>query len=463
MTHNCFRWTLLLLIGLGPASRAQEGQSTPPVDPQPAPAAESQPAATTQPAEMPSLIAELPDYSGSLWDRSYLTGDWGGARTELADKGFFFNLDLEQTIQGHGNGGRDTDGAFRYSGSVDLRLKFDTARMGLWPGGLFELHAESTFGDFLNRKVGSPVNDDGLFPLPGDRELMLPHVAFTQALSENFVFFLGKLDTTVGDQNEFAWISSKDNFLHSSFRWNPITARTSPYSTLGAGFLIVNDWLQWSFTAYDTEGTPSRAGFDTVFEGGTSYATEARFTWKPFGLRGHQLFGFVYSDKQFRSLEQDPRIGFDLPGGAAGQLLELSRRLDSESGSWAFYYNFDQYIYTEQEDSTQGIGVFGRFGVSDGEANPIESFYSLGLGGKGVLPGRDDDRCGLGFFYTEWSDVPLAHALDINNAQGVELFYNIEVTPWMHITPDLQVLIDPGGVADRDVAIVGGVRVQMSF
>jgi porin len=453
----------LLLLSLAPPPPSQARETQQPAKQESPPAAASQPEDKPQPAEMPSIIAELPDYSGDLWERSHLTGGWGGVRTDLARRGLLFDLDLEQTIQGHGNGGKDLNGAFRYSGSVDFRLKLDTARMQLWPGGLFELHAESKFGDFLNRKVGSQVNDDALFPLPGEPELMLSHVTFTQALSENFAVFVGKLDTTVGDQNEFAWISSKDNFLHTSFRWNPISARTTPYSTLGAGFVILNDWLQWSFTAYDAEGTPSQSGFDTVFDGGTSYATEARFTWKPFDLKGHQLLGLIYSDKQFLTLEQDPRIGFGLPGGLAGRLLRLSRRVDRESGSWAFYYNFDQYVYAETEDPTQGIGVFGRFGLSDGEANPIEAFYSLGLGGKGLIPGRDQDRCGLGYFYTEWSDVPLAHALGVNNAQGVELFYNIEVAPWLHITPDLQVLIDPGGVESRGVAIVGGVRMRMSF
>jgi porin len=45
----------------------------------------------------------------------------------------------------------------------------------------------------------------------------------------------------------------------------------------------------------------------------------------------------------------------------------------------------------------------------------------------------------------------------------VELFYNIEVTPWLHVTPDVQILIDAGGVDDRDVAVVYGLRMQMSF
>ena len=426
-------------------------------------ATQAQSADSGAPEPMPSLIQELPDYTGDPDSRSVLTGDWGGRRTELAENGILFELDLEQAVQGHGNGGRDTNGAFRYSGSVDLRLKLDTARMDLWPGGLLEIHAESLIGDFLNRKVGSPVNDDGLFPAPGDPELMLPHVTFTQALSENFAVFAGKLDTTTGDQNEFAWLYSKDNFLNTVFRWNPVAARTSPYSTLGAGFVILTDWLQWSFVAFDSEGTPSQSGFDTAFERGTTYATEARFSWEPFDLKGHQLFGFMYSDKSFLTLEQDPRIGIGLPRGMVGRALRAVRNLDRESGSWAFTYNFDQYIYSESEDPTQGIGVFGRFGLSDGKANPIESFYSLGLGGKGVIPRRDHDRFGLGFFYTEWSDIPLAEALGINNSQGVELFYNIEIAPWLHITPDLQVLINPGGVSDRATAIVYGMRVQMNL
>ena len=136
---------------------------------------------------------------------------------------------------------------------------------------------------------------------------------------------------------------------------------------------------------------------------------------------------------------------------------------ERESGSWAFFYNFDQYLFTEPQDPTQGIGLFGRFGISDGDANPIEAFYSVGVGGKGIVPERDDDTFGLGYFYTKWSDIPLTNALGISNSQGVELFYNIEVTPWLHITPDLQVLINPGGVDDRDVAVVYGLRMHMTF
>ncbi len=454
---------LFLVFQLAQALHAQDQAADRPKATEVAAAASTQPAPTSQPTSMQSLIPDLPDYSGDFWKRSYLTGDWGGARTELADKGFFFSLDLEQTIQGNPRGGRDTNGAFRYSGSADLRFRFDTARMQLWPGGLLELHAETQFGDFLNAKVGSLVNDDELYPFPGDPEFMLSHVTYTQALSEHLVVVAGKLDTTAADENEFAWVGSNNNFLHSSLRWNPIAAATTPYSTLGAGFMVFDDWFHWSFTVFDSEGVPSRSGFDTVFERGTVYATEARFAWDPFDLQGHQLFGFVYSDKQYLALDYDPRSGLDVPRGLPGRIRRLARNIEFESRSWAFLYNFDQYIYQEQEDPTQGVGVFGRFGISDGKANPVDSFYSIGLGGKGVLPGRDQDRFGIGYFYTEFSDGILLEEFGVNNTQGVELFYNIEIAPWLHITPDLQVIVDPGGVSDRDTAIVCGIRAQMSF
>lgn len=416
---------------------------------------------TIEPAEPEAPAFFRLDYSGDLWERPALTGDWGGRRSKLAQEGISFELDLEQTIQGNAHGGKDTNNAFRYSGSWDLRLKFDTGRMGLWPGGLLEVHGESFFGQSINRKVGGAPNDDALYPVPGDRDVMLSHVVFTQFLSESFGVFLGKLDTTTGDKNEFAWIHG-DNFLHSALRWNPVTARTTPYSTLGAGFFFLGDWGIWSFTAYDTEGAANVSGFDTAFDRGTSMATEARFNLEPFGKPGHQVLGFTWSDKDFVSLDQDLRAGIRIPARPILNLLTLDLSLERESSSWSFYYNFDQYLYVEAEDPTQGVGIFGRFGISDGEANPIETFYSLGIGGTGIIPERDRDTFGLGYYFVDYGGG-LPERLGIRSSQGVELFYNIEVTPWLHITPDLQVIINSGGFEDRDVAVVYGLRAQMSF
>ena len=41
--------------------------------------------------------------------------------------------------------------------------------------------------------------------------------------------------------------------------------------------------------------------------------------------------------------------------------------------------------------------------------------------------------------------------------------YNIEVAPLLHVTPDLQVMVDSGRSSDNDVAAVFGLRTHMSF
>ena len=82
---------------------------------------------------------------------------------------------------------------------------------------------------------------------------------------------------------------------------------------------------------------------------------------------------------------------------------------------------------------------------------------------SGSIPGRDRDTWGLGWYLANISDS-IEFPVELDTEQGVELFYNIAVTPWLHITPDLQVIVDPGGgVGDRDVAIVAGIRAQMSL
>jgi porin len=44
-------------------------------------------------------------YSGDLWNRSTLTGDWGGFRNEWATKGVTIDLDVTQVGRRVVNGG----------------------------------------------------------------------------------------------------------------------------------------------------------------------------------------------------------------------------------------------------------------------------------------------------------------------------------------------------------------------
>ena len=88
--------------------------------------------------------------------------------------------------------------------------------------------------------------------------------------------------------------------------------------------------------------------------------------------------------------------------------------------------------------------MFGRFGASDGNPNPMHYFYSLGLGGKGVIPNRANDRYGFGFYYIDNKSPKLQGVFRstklLRDEYGFEWFYNIAITPWLQLTPDLQVV-----------------------
>ena len=59
--------------------------------------------------------------------------------------------------------------------------------------------------------------------------------------------------------------------------------------------------------------------------------------------------------------------------------------------------------------------------------------------------------------------------LNLGDDQGVEMFYNVAVTPWFRLTPDLQVLGPargqtlPPNVRDIDTALVLGLRAKIDF
>ena len=102
-------------------------------------------------------------------------------------------------------------------------------------------------------------------------------------------------------------------------------------------------------------------------------------------------------------------------------------------------------------------------GVSDGNPNTIHWSALIGVGGKGLVPGRPADNWGIGYYYDGMSQYlkdALAPAVALRDEQGVELFYNFTLTPWFVLGADLQV-IRPGVASGT--AVIPGVRAVIRF
>ncbi len=101
-------------------------------------------------------------------------------------------------------------------------------------------------------------------------------------------------------------------------------------------------------------------------------------------------------------------------------------------------------------------------GLADEETNPVQWSLAGGIGGRGILPSRPNDSFGIGYFVIDLKDGVVANLIGLKGAeQGAEIYYEAEITPWFHITPNIQV-VDPG-LSASDTAVIFGVRTNFSF
>jgi porin len=391
-----------------------------------------------------------------------LTGDWGGERTKLAEQGITFDITANQYYQGVLRGG--TNQSWKYGGLMDYRIHFDFQKMGLWQGAFLDVQLQHQFGEFINTDTGVliPVNSDGVLPLPDYRQVNVSQVKYTQFLSESFAVYFGKINTMNGfAETAFNGGEGKTTFMNLANIFQPVALRTVPVSALGGGVVAffpdvtTKDHSILSLTVLGANGQPNTSGFDEDFEDGQvfmgTYSQPSRFFDKP----GGHLFVGTYSTKDFTLLDQNSRLILE-------ELLGLPVTLDKGEDSWSMMYNMHQYLYTEKEDETQGFGFFGRLGFADDKTNPISNFYGAGLGGKGMIDSRDNDTWGVSYYYMQLSDK-LGSVINRNfgDAQGLEVFYNIELAKSLHITPDFQI-IKPS--SDRiDTTYIAGLRAKIDF
>ena len=80
-----------------------------------------------------------------------------------------------------------------------------------------------------------------------------------------------------------------------------------PISAYGGG-VVVLPWegLVLSVLALDPSGTPKNNDVAEAFDDGVRVLATGQVASTPFGLRGTQKAGFMWSDKERLSLTQDP-------------------------------------------------------------------------------------------------------------------------------------------------------------
>ena len=415
----------------------------------------------TSEAELSSgSTASQPAPFGGPWDsRPKLTGDWWCMREHLRDSGYTLDISTTEYYQGIATGGLKE--RFRFGGRNDYILNVDGQKAGLWEGFSINLHGETVYSDSVNLLTGSvaPVNIGRSLPVVEGNESALTAVKFSQALSENLIVFAGKINTVDNLQQPFMPGRGLDaGFMNGAFVFNPVLGRTIPYSTFGAGAAVLAEgYPVFTLTVYDTNDASTSGVFDNLFDNGAVIYPTFSLPTSFFGLPGHQTVWGAYSSGSYGILSPEALTIFPPP-----PLQRLP--FDFISGSWWIDYRFDQALWVDATDPTRSWGVFGDAGISDGEPNPIHWSAILGIAGSSPLPNRRLDTFGVAYYYMGLSDSfknDVRPILPVRDERGVELFYNVGVTPWCHITTDLQVITPI--LESAETSLVLGLRMKIDF
>ena len=424
-------------------------------------------------SEVPQGILPIPGYADDIAKRSYLTGDWNGKRTELASShGFQWNIDSVTWSDTAMDGGTTDD--IELGANLSYNMEWDLMRAGILPGALIQLRAESRFGSsgILNTGQAVPMNTAALSPtnytdFDAGYSLALTHLTYLQMLSGKFGVIGGKFDLYGdGDPNEFAGGRGRTQFSNWSLNYGTANLFV-PASTLGVGvvYLPSHKLSIMSLLVSGAECTASNCFKDLDDKGGNSI-TSVTYQYQAGGLPGGVSGAFIYLfDQDFEQL--DGRLPVPPPPGWEGS--------PNKDHSWIVGGSFWQYISTKEphegplnltnrQQDLAGWGIFGRLTLADDDTNPWKTSIALGLGARGVIPSRPNDMFGVGYFYNGLSDKGFVEKID--DGQGFEGYYNMEIVPSVRLSFNLQWLntIRPSTIIARvDDTWMFSTRLQVVF
>lgn len=393
------------------------------------------------------LLSSLAAHADETLFADRLTSDWGGARTRMAERGLTADLDWTNYYQGLMSG--DGDKSWEYGGRADAYLNVDTEKSGLWSGGVIKFHAEYFSGDLAPNLggVALPGNLGMRLPNPGDGDKVeLTNLTLAQRFGDRTNLILGRINTVdLLASDPFFGGGGVTRFWNLAFAAPP-NGLLPP--VISGGILSYGAApLTWTLMLFDPNDRTQDNGLDNLFDDGVNISLGAKLSGRIDGRTSSIALTGIHS----------PKDSIDL----GTVLLPANLKTEEKSQSWHASVQLAHYLYEIPDRPGAGWGLFGKFGISDGNPNPYKAFFTGGIGGKGLVASRPDDSFGIGYFYYDFSD-DLQNAFDslaeFDNEQGLEVYYDLVVVSGVHLAVDLQ-YTDPATGAN-DNAFSGGLRLR---
>jgi porin len=401
--------------------------------------------------------AEAADDSGNdtgsffsdLSTREYMTGDWGGFRDRLIEWGLTPTANYSATLQGNPVGGMRK--GIKYAGLLDVYLDFDLEKLLKLGGTRFVVSGAWAYGENLSaHDIGNffTVSNDFNGKFIGLYQLFIE----SNLWNDRFTIAVGRMG--IGDDFSTAdvfgiYVSSVVNANPISLTYNIPAYLSNPDAALGAR-LRVKPVTEFYIAAGVYNADPDAAvnqrvsiDFDFTFNDGVILIGEIGYAPGSADgssrLRGEYKIGAYYD---------------------TGQFNELADSENTREGNYGLYVIADQMVYREPGKESQGLTLWGAATYApEEEINVFPFFIASGFAYEGVFEGRDKDVAGFSFAYGK-----LSRDLEDQDYEiGIEGTYIFQVTPWLGLQPDVQLIVHPGGSSAIPDALVAGMQILVDI
>ena len=438
--------------------------------------------------------------SESIWqhvrDQPYLTGDWGGARTTLAEHGITLDVTFMMNLATNPVGGLGW--GFNQANNTGASLGIDFHALADIPGLFFYTSFSFRQGQnlALRRFPAQPTDQGGPFPIKfqqiwGGQTYHLVNLYVQQTLSlfqkDDLSLRVGRLAHFDSFARDIAWSYYENNAFDGNpfgfFEQGPGSFYVYPFATWGA---VLSFGTKFS----ESEGMWARVGLygaDTELSSADSHGTRFSFDFNRganimmetgykrnwlvtnTGLPGKYSVGGWIITGDF------PRWDGGVQPGIGGVYYVVSQGLfveDEQShvvpGGIA---TMEEYWGTPDKRIQELQGWFfwstGEFSASS-QTSAMDRWVEFGTYYRGAIPGRDTDIIALALYYGWFSGPLKAEQRALGAAPqtyeaGLELGYRFYPIDSVYLQPNVMGIINPGGAGQYGDAWIIGAQTAMDL
>lgn len=400
-----------------------------------------------------SNIAFAEEEKAPDWNADTLSGDWGGTRSSLYDKGVILEFGHKSDVLSNTSGGIKRGTA--WMGYTEARVNMDLEKLAGWDATTAYIHFHSELGSKFNRDyVDSFVSVNNIEV--GTNTAQFLHAWMQKNFFDDSLSVLAGLYAV---DAEFYVTDASAVFTQTPYGMaNDLGQSGPPIYPVGALAMRVkytspdkNVYAQYALTD-GVPGDPNNPhGTHIKLGNGDGTFSIVEFGYTPqeeAELFNKTAIGFwKYTT---RVDDQDP-ANVDVFGNP------LRRR------NQGAYFLAERTLLVEKGHPSQGLSGFVRFGVASKDIYQSDWTGSLGLHYSGLIAGRDDDIAAIGVTVSHASDVYQRINASLGSETSVEATYRAQINPWFALQPTLQHVLHPNMNPATKNAWVVGVRFEVAL